>query len=267
MKKIISYSFLLTIVFSSCKKENTIPEYNSSLKGKLTVEFDNIVGSQDLQLNTGNYTNSSGQSYKVTKLKYYVSNFKFTNVDGSVYTVPQDSSYFLIEEGNPARQKATFSLPEGDYKAVSYTIGVDSLRNTMNISNRTGDLDVTGAASDMYWSWNSGYIFFKFEGTSPVITGMGSAFQYHVGGFGGYTTATANNLKNVTIDLTARGTGKVKSTKPAGVNLHLFVDLNKVFTGVNTISLATLSMAHSINAGVPIAANLPAIFSHDHTEN
>lgn len=266
MKSILSLAILSIIFFSSCKKETTVA-YNTTLKGKLSVEFDNIVGSQDLQLNTGSYINSSNETYKVTKLKYYVSNFKLTNVDGSVYTLPQDSSYFLIDESDANRHEAAFCLPEGEYKTLSFTLGVDSLRNTMDISKRTGDLDPTSVASDMYWSWNSGYIFFKLEGTSTAVTSMGGIFQYHTGGFGGYTTATENNLKNITLDLTARGTPKVKASKTNGVNIHLLVDINNVFTGNSTISLATTNMVHSITAAVPIAANCANLFVHDHTEN
>lgn len=267
MKKIFIAALSFSALFTSCKKDATAPEYNTTAKGAISVEFDNIVGSSDLQLNTGSYTNSSNEVYNVTKLKYYVSNFKFTNTDGTVYTVPQDSSYFLIDESDVNRHEAELKIPEGEYKSVTFTLGVDSLRNTMDISKRTGDLDVTGIATDMYWSWNSGYIFLKLEGTSTAITSIGGVFQYHTGGFGGYTTATANNLKTITLDLSARGTAKVKASKALGVNVHLLVDISKVFTGANTISLATTNMVHSITAGVPIAANCANMFIHDHTEN
>ena len=269
MKKIFIAAFAFTAIFTSCKKDTaTTSEYNTAQKGAISVEFDNIVGSTDLQLKTGSYTNSSGETYKVTKLKYYVSNFKFTNTDGTVYTVPQDSSYFLIDENDANRHEAEMQIPEGEYKLVTFTVGVDSLRNTKDVTQRTGDLDVTGTASDMYWGWNSGYIFFKFEGTSTAVTGMmAPAFQIHIGGFGGYLTTTTNNLKIVTLDLTSRGIAKVKASKTAGVNVHTMVDVNKIFTGTNTISLATTNMVHSIAAAVPIAANLGAMFTHDHTEN
>jgi len=268
MNKVLSLVILASFAFfASCKKDSATPEYNTAQNGSISVEFDNIVGTSDLQLNTGSYTNSSNQVYKVTKLKYFVSNFKFNNIDGSVYTVPQDSSYFLIDESDVNRRLAKLKIPEGEYTSVTFTLGVDSLRNTMDISKRTGDLDVTGVATDMYWSWNSGYIFFKLDGTSTAVTTMGGVFQYHTGGFGGYTSATANNLKTITLNLSARGSAKVKASKTLGVNVHLLVDVNKVFTGTNTISLATTSMVHSITLGVPIAANCASIFSHDHTEN
>lgn len=264
MKKFLSIAVLSTIILSSCKKDST-PEYDPNVKADLSVEFDNIAGTADLQLNTGNYTNAAGESFKVTKLKYYVSNFKLTNANGTVYTVPQNESYFLIDESNAASHEAELSIPEGEYTSVSFVLGVDSLRNTMDVSQRTGVLDVSGAATDMYWSWNSGYIFFKMDGTSPSIPAMGGVFQYHVGGFGGYSSPQPNNLKTITLDLTARGTPKVKAGK--ATNIHLMVDILKALNGTTNMSFAATAMIHSAAAGTPVANNYINMIRHDHTEN
>jgi hypothetical protein len=264
MKPIFIAVIAASFLFSSCKKDE-VSEYDASVKANLSVEFDNVAGSADLQLNTGTYTNAVAQSFKVTKLKYFVSNFKLTNVDGTVYTVPQKDCYFLIDESVPASHDPVLNIPEGEYKSISFVLGVDSLRNTMDVSQRTGNLDVSAAAADMYWSWNSGYIFFKMDGTSPAITAMGGVFQYHVGGFGGYTAPTTNNLKTFTLDLTARGTAKVKAGK--STNLHLMVDILKAINGSTNMNFTTASMVHSPAAAVPISANYVNMISHDHTEN
>lgn len=263
MKNIFLLVIASILLLTACKKDT--PEYNPSVKGDLSVEFDNVAGSADLQLNTGTYTNGSNQSFKVTKLKYYVSNFKLTNVDGSDYTVPQSESYFLIDESVAGSRVPVIRVPEGEYRTLSFVIGIDSLRNTADVSQRTGVLDVSGAATDMYWSWNSGYIFLKLEGTSPVITTMGGVFQLHVGGFGGYSAPTANNLRTVTIDLMSRGTTKVKASKAS--NIHLLVDILKTIKGNTTLDFTTTSMVHSAAAGAAIANNYTTMFSHDHTEN
>jgi len=252
------------LLFASCTKDTT-PDYNEDVKGRLTVEFDHIVGGSDLQLNTGSYSNGSQESFQVTKLKYYVSNFVFTSEDGNVYTVPQDSSYFLVDESDPASCNIAFDLPEGTYKKVSFMVGVDSLRNTMPIDQRTGALDPTGAGADMYWDWNSGYIFFKIEGTSPASTENNSVFQYHIGGFGGYETPTLNNIKTVTLDLSDRGMPEVKSGWSP--NIHLMVDIMKVFDGVHTIKIADHATVMFGDFSSNVADNYATMFRHDHTEN
>ena len=221
-------------MITSCKKSET---FNEEVKGPLSVEFDNIAGSSDLELNTTAYTNASAESFKITKLKYYVSNFVFTKTDGSVYIIPQDESYFLVDEGAGTEQEVEFEIPEGEYKTLSFTLGVDSLRSTMDPSKRTGVLDPAGAAADMYWNTNSGYIFFNMEGTSA--SAAGGTFSYHIGGYGNAASPVINNIKTITLDLTARGTPKVKSGKET--NIHLMVDMLKFFNGSLNLSIAGAS--------------------------
>lgn len=263
MKKVIFSTLAVTFLLLSCKKNK---EYNSSVLADLTVEFDQVAGSSDLDLNTGSYTNAMGQSFNVTKVKYFVSNFILTNTDGTVYTVPQDECYFLIDESDLSSHMPLLKVPEGEYKTLSFMIGVDSLRNTMDVSQRTGVLDVSGAAADMYWTWNSGYIFLKLEGTSPDVSAPGNIFKYHVGGFGGYSSPTTNNLRTVTLDLTSGGTAKVKSGK--STNIYLTVDILKILNGTTNITLGTpTAEVHSPVAGEPLANNYASMISHDHTEN
>ena len=262
MKRILFSIFSSIILLSSCKKDDEVSQYNPNVKGELSVEFDNIAGAADLQLNTGSYTNATGETFTVTKLKYYVSNFVLTHTNGTVYTVPQDSCYFLIDESDEATHEPILKVPEGEYKTLSFTVGVDSLRSTKDISQRTGVLDPTAAGGDMYWGWNSGYIFFKMEGTSPSAM-MG--FMYHIGGFGGYSSATINNLKTITLDLTARGVPQVKATKET--NIHLMVDILKMFNGSPNISIAANPMVMFNTFSTNIANNYSAMFRHDHTEN
>ena len=262
MKYIFILLSAVVCLTTSCKKDDE-PAYNNTVQAPLSVEFDNIAGASDLQLNTGLYTNASGEKFNVTKLKYYVSNFKLTNINGNVYTVLQDSSYFLIEEG--LKDEVLLHIPEGEYKTISFVVGVDSLRNTMDISKRTGVLDPAGAAADMYWGWNSGYIFYKLEGTSTSVAAADHIFQYHVGGFGGYSSPTPNNLRTITLDLSARGTAKVKAGKET--NIHLMVDVLKALNGSTNMSFAATAMIHSAAPAIPIANNYMDMFRHDHTEN
>jgi hypothetical protein len=202
-------------------------------------------------------------------LKYIVSNFKIKKADGTSYTINQDSCYFLIKESDPSSRFAKLKVPEGDYTSLTFTLGVDSLRSTMDISKRTGALDPSGGMEDgMYWGWNSGYIFLKMEGTSaqaPVDPTGNRKYRYHIGGFGGYSAPTINNIKSITIDLTARGIAQVRSNKQA--NIHLFADISKVLSGTTTVSIAANPQVMFSDYSVNIANNYATMFTHDHTEN
>jgi hypothetical protein len=251
------------LLLTSCNKDNETV-YNPSVKGELTIEFDNIAGSADLALNTAEYTNSSGENFTVTQLRYYVSNFSLMRTDGTVYTVPQDSCYFLIDESDPATHEPLLNVPEGEYTSLSFIVGVDSLRSTMDFSQRTGVLDTTSDGGDMYWDPNQGYIFFNMEGSSATAS-PGGTYKYHIGGFGGITSPTFNNIKKLTLDLTQRGTPKVKAGKET--NIHLMVDILKFFNGKTKLSISSDPSVMFSDFSVQLADNLPGMFEHDHTEN
>ncbi len=273
MKNFISKTLIAalssSLLFATCKKDEVLPNNNTPEElASMSVEFDNIVGGQNLFLNTTNYTNAAGEQFNISQLQYFVSNIKLHKTDGSYYTVNADSSYFLIKESDAATRYARFKAPAGDYNQLSFVLGVDSLRSTMDISKRTGVLDPAGGHDGMYWGWNSGYIFFKMEGISPVApvdpTGQ-RKFRYHIGGFGGYSAPTLNNIKTITIDLTASGIAQAR--KGRNSNIHLMVDVMKAFNGSTTLSIAANPSVMFSDYSVNIANNYTSMFYHDHTEN
>jgi hypothetical protein len=79
------------------------------------------------------------------------------------------------------RNTAEISLPiakNKSIKSISYYIGIDSATNTAGA--QSGALDPT---LGMYWSWQSGYINWKIEGTSPSAKTRKNSFQFHIGGY------------------------------------------------------------------------------------
>lgn len=272
-------SVIFTLTFNACsKKEDLSPDFDENNLAPFSIEFDNIVGDRTFSINnTGSlYTNAAGEKFSISRLQYFISNIKVSTAEGKTYTVPQDKSYFLINGTDKATRFTKVEVPEGDYTKVTFTLGVDSLRSTMDLTKRTGVLDpAAGGGHDgggMYWGWNSGYIFFKFEGNSSVIsddvkgdpTGK-KQFKYHIGGFGGYSAPTINNIKTITVDLTKAGIAKVRKDRQS--NVHLFVDIMKVFNGANNFSIAAHPNVMFSEYSVNIAKNLTQMFNHDHTEN
>jgi hypothetical protein len=116
-----------------------------------------------------------------------------------------------------------------------------------------------GVGADMYWDWNSGYVILKMEGDSPA-SAMGN-FAYHIGGF---NSSTINNIKQLSFDLTQRGMPQVKAGKET--NIHMLVDVLKLFNGANTISIAAHPMVMFDPFSTSIADNFSGMFAHDHTE-
>ncbi len=141
---------------------------------------------------------------------------------------------------------------------------MDSARSISDNSHREGVLDPAGAAKDMYWSSDSGYIFFNMEGSLPPDPSP-ITYSYHIGGFGGLTTPVLNNIKTITLDLSVRGVPKVKAGREP--NIHLMVDILKVFSGANQINIASRPVVQFEEYSRIIAGNYEDMFRHDHTEN
>ena len=232
--------------------------------GNLTLNINNVVGQSPLVLNKQIYTNTSGEHFNITTMNYFISNIRFTRKDGTEYTVPQDSSYFLIKESDPATKKINLKVPEDKYTAITFMIGVDSLRSTTDLRYRTDALDISGGMIDgMYWTWNSGYIFFKLEGNCEQakadMTGQ-KKFRYHIGGFGGYSKPSLNNIKVVTVDLGERGLINTAGKKHVTVDLK--ADALKVFDGKVRMSIAQNPSVMFGAQSKQISDNYSDMFSH-----
>ncbi len=260
------FLYVAIISLMACKKDGVT--YDEDKMSDLKIKVDHVVGNRTLELNTGVYTNAVGEQFSVSQLMYFVSNIKLTNTNGKVYTVPQDESYFLVREHLAESKAFTIKAPEGEYTKLEFMIGVDSLRSTMDITKRTGVLDPANLAGDdkMYWNWNTGYIFWKLEGTSPqapVDPSGNKKFRFHIGLYGGYSTPTLNNTRNIAIDLLTVGTAKVKTgMKPA---IHLVHDVLKGMNGATNISFATHPTIMVTDYSKNLADNYVQAFAHDHT--
>ncbi|MBN8682895.1 MAG: hypothetical protein J0L99_09580 [Chitinophagales bacterium] len=263
-KTLFAFSaFALTL--TACKKED------EGLSGtqSVIIEMDNRAGDDELVFGK-NYKTANGDTVNFSLFNYYVSNFVLVKSDGSEYTVPKDECYFLVKHEDAASREIELKgIPAGDYKAVRFIIGVDSLKSIAPAGERTGVLDPTGAGAGMYWSWNAGYIFVKVEGTSPqapINAGAGERiFQYHTGLFGGKDSPTLNNLKTVNLS-TGSELIEVRSNHEAST-VHTYVNILEMFTSPTNINVATNPLSHAGAFSKTVANNYADMFTLDHVHN
>lgn len=236
------------MLLTACTKDTEKPQ-PSVQTGAFKLKLDHRFGMDAFKFNTP-YTTAAGEALTFTNLRYYVSNIRLQKADGSWWS--QQESYFLVDatQGSLVTLDIT-QVPTGEYTALSYVIGVDSTRNVSGA--QTGALSV---ANGMFWSWNSGYIFLKIEGTSPQA-GSGT-FAYHVGGFSGNNNALQQNQHGFNQHL-------LRILPAAVPQVHLLSDMKKVFEGNSAIKVADLSSIHMPgSAAVQFANNFSGSFAFDH---
>lgn len=238
MKPLLLFTSVL-LILASCNRKMASGSNPDSATGILTLAFENSAGDKKVAMNGDTYTNATGETFSVTLLQYFISNISLKKTDGTVITIPQDSSYFLVKESVPASRQISLHVPKGHYSSVTFTLGIDSLRNTKPLAERTGILDPAGGAEGMYWGWNSGYIFFKMEGHSSAIPDNKAGtkkFRYHIGLYGGMNSPTVNNIKNITINLKEKQVAKAGPGKKSMVTIN--TNILQMFTGTENISIA-----------------------------
>lgn len=260
-------ALLLAAAFVPACKDDTDDDLTGT--ADVEIEFDNRAGDAALVFGT-EYTNAAGEKLSFSTFNYFVSNFVLVKDDGTEYVVPKDSCYFLCKHDDPdSREVVLKNIPAGDYTGLKFIIGVDSAKSVSPIAERTGVLDPATGASGMYWSWNSGYIFVKVEGTSPQAPVEPSTneriFQYHTGLFGGYDSPTLNNLKKVSLETHAGEPAKVR--RSGGPHFHLYVDVLEMFTAPTNISVATNPTSHAGPYSKTVADNYADMITLDHVHN
>lgn len=185
----------LFFILSGCSKDD---DHNHvHLKdGKVVLDFDHVFGPNQFQLNE-EYTHPRlGEKMTFTTFKYYVSNIKLVNKDGNKVEFPD--SYFIVDAGG-SNKIILDNVKGGEYTGLELMMGVDSVRNESGA--QTGALD---PMNGMFWSWNSGYIMIKAEGTSPDAES--GNFSFHLGGFKGENKVqTVKNFSFGTDVLTVDG--------------------------------------------------------------
>jgi hypothetical protein len=260
--RVIAILCAISFFTFSCQKDDDTPEPEVGV-GVLELEFDHKFGGEELEFGQA-YINAAGEQMTFSMFRYFVTNLELVREDNSVFQVPNSHSNHLVDHANlDSRLISIPNVPVGTYKAVRFVLGVDSLTNTLPVEQRTGVFDVAGAAQGMYWSWNSGYIFVKVEGNSPASPEAGGAFRFHIGGFGGYSSPTINNIK--IIELSREGDLSFSIQRDRVRNIHNVVDLKEMFQNPETVSLATNAVTMFNPFSVKIANNYSnGMFKLDH---
>lgn len=226
-------AIMLVLTLTNCKKDKTTtpaPEPSPVLPtaGNLNLYFAGMVGLDPLVFSTHTYTNQAGNTYNITMAKYYISNIKLTKTDNSVFV--ENNSYHLVDLSDSLLSLVKLSgVPYGNYKSIEFMIGVDSVRNVSGA--QTGALD---PALGMFWTWSSGYIMAKMEGTSPQSTAVGNKLEFHIGGFSG-----ANNVLKTVSPSFGLDTAKVSSTITP--TIHFSSNFAEWFASPNVIDFSTIN--------------------------
>lgn len=142
------------------------------------ISFRPFLNGLDLVPNTAVFVPSLNDSIRIEDLRFYISEAQFITASGKPLAFSRH--HYLCDFQQPASlQIAAPALREkngGD--ALFFQIGIDSTTNSAGALGQ--DLD---PVNGMYWSWNSGYINVKIQGTSAACPARNHQFEFHLGGY------------------------------------------------------------------------------------
>lgn len=142
---------------------------------EIHIRFRPVFQEQTLVL--GQSYELKGQPVRIETLRFYVSQIALIRKGKTVWQ--EANSYHLVDLAEDTSLFFGLTLPSAiKYDSLHFTLGIDSLTHVSGAMG--GDLD---PSKGMYWAWQSGYINFKLEGSSPLSTARGHGFQYHLGGY------------------------------------------------------------------------------------
>ena len=201
---------------------NSIKKYpgRNNKTGVVKISFVNTVKAAPLVLDSVEYTNPSGESYRISKLKYYISNITLNN---AVHQFAEHDSYHLLDAGDTATLSFSFNTAVNNYSSISFVVGVDSIKNVSGA--QSGALD---PANGMFWTWNSGYVMFKLEGNSSASTIINHRIEYHIGGF----EEPNSVLQTITLPL------QLSIAENRNSEIIITADLDKLWHGINNVTIA-----------------------------
>jgi len=242
MKNLVAL-FSLFLVLLSCKKEqNEMPDpvvqEEVPKTGILEFEFQNTILGENIELNTGKYINSNGDTLSISKLKYYISNIVLKN---SSDNWEEKDSYHLIDELDKNTSNFTMNADVGEYDELLFSIGIDSLHNLSDSTN--GDID---PGTGMFWGMTFNYRFLSMEGMYG--SNLDNGYVFHIGGNEHYKN-TVHNLSLIPVIVREGETTKVS----------ISVNMLSIFDSPNVIDLTQVN-----NITVPEGAS---VISGNYAEN
>jgi len=232
------FIFFIGIIFlNSCNKCKE-PDCNKIVpeEPKVRLTFSMKYGDKDLKINEF-YSTESKDTFRTTQLKFYISNIRLTQKNGTEYIEPE--SYHLFSLENPDKKSIIIKgVPPGEYEKISFALGIDSIRN--HSGDQVGDLD---PANGMFWTWSDGYLFLRYEGVLKKTPPKG--LIVHIGEDAYYTPYTI------------AFSSPIKIEKNTEFTIPLKFNLYNLFNYPNVVAVDSLSHGFPGN----VLKNLPYLIS------
>lgn len=167
-----------------------------------------------------NQPQADGHETRLTRLDFLLSGLALQRKDGS-WLESQD--WFAYLSAGSGRMTASGTgIPEGEYTAIRFRIGVDEMVNQGDPHRHPPGHALNPLVNGLHWGWQGGYIFMALEGRF-TNGAKDDGFSFHI--------ANAPQLMTVELPVVFRG------GRP--LTLALELDMPSVLAGIDFIKDGT----------------------------
>jgi len=206
------FAFIVLLWVSSCKHPK---------EGNFTLQVKAKYDAQTFAVGIAN-SDPLGRRIQIDKLKFYLSHITLVKNDNSELEL---KDVVLCDLSNPNSLSYNIQNVSGDFKAIKFSCGVDSIQNLTDPLSVPSDNPLS-SDNNMYWSWLK-YQFQLLDARCDTTTTGAGNFnwfpRYHIGGNSMYRTASLTKSFSVCCE-----------NKYA---LSLVLDVKKIFYGAQTIDI------------------------------
>jgi hypothetical protein len=197
------------------------------------------------------YKNADGRLISLTYAQMYLSNIKAIKSDGSVVSIKDTVILKTIDN----EEFTIGSIPSGNYKTVTFDVGIDSPVNHTNPAMYHSTQALSAKPTSMWFgSTGKGYIFINIAGlldSSVAKTGKATyPFSYQIGSDALVKTITMPDQAFTALPNT-----------PAIV--HLTIDYGKLFKGITVKTQNKTATYDDPVTAAAIATNIADMFSYE----
>lgn len=141
----------------------------------ISLTFHHKLGSNNFQFNTA-ATNNLGNSFKLSRMEYYLTKFSIIHDGGQVTAVSEDT-VALVNAGSITTSIALGSLNVTNIEGIKFHVGVHTPINHEDPALLPANHPLAPKSPSMHWGWTSGYRFIALEGLSG--TNLNQTLELH----------------------------------------------------------------------------------------
>jgi len=255
MRQLILLSIIAFLFSASaCKQHDPPPPAVDSTI--VYMHIHNNLDTNEVEIYGNIYETQAGRKIYTNVAQLYLSHIQLIKADGSTYDIPGR----LILKTQEIETYSLGKVPVGSYKSIRFHVGLDDATNALD-SSANDALN----HPEMWFDSTAqpgGYKYVYFGGridTTTAANGTEAQMQIY-----NYKLGTSAAYKEVTLP---DHSPVYNFEKDILQYIHLTIDYNKLFTGVQLNNSANLSIttaaANASAIGTTVNNNIPSMFSYE----